>query len=241
MQYNLGCQVRDVTKPHALNRPDQAEVGWPAGKEIVTAPTEIPTTLRGRDIAVVDVEGNGQNPPEIIEIAILSVTGFAVTSDDMRSWLIRPQQPITPIVTRKVHHISNRDVANSPVWAEVAPTIQIALDGRILVAHNAKVESGVIGRHLPDWTPPMVLDTLRLARKVWPGLDGGYGLDQLIAHAELDTTAMREQGYHRAAYDTWAAWQLLIRLTTDSDMDWPSLVAAAAPPEFIPEPEEGLW
>ncbi|MEU6558615.1 3'-5' exonuclease [Nocardia nova] len=207
----------------------------------MTAPAEIPAALRGRDIAVVDIEGNGQNPPEIIEIAILSVTGSAVTADDMRSWLVRPEQPITSIVTRKVHHISNKDVADSPPWPEVAPTIQAALDGRILVAHNAKVEHGVIRRHLPGWTPSMVLDTLRLAKKVWPELEGGYGLDKLIAHAALDTTAMKEHGYHRAAYDTWAAWQLLVRLAIDSGMDWPALVAAAAPPEFIPEPEGGLW
>ncbi|MFQ6397935.1 exonuclease domain-containing protein [Nocardia sp. KC 131] len=204
--------------------------------------TSIPTALQGKEIAVVDVEGNGQNPPEIIEIAILEVTGDTANVDDIRSWMIRPQLPITQIVTRKVHGITNHDVAECPEWADVAPAVDANLRGRILVAHNAKVEQKVLTAHLPDWEPPMILDTLRLAKAVWPGLPG-YGLDKLIDHGELDTTALAEQGYHRAGYDAWAAWQLLHRLVTDSGMDWDGLIRAAAPQEFVPtaEPEGGLW
>ncbi|MFF0488509.1 exonuclease domain-containing protein [Nocardia sp. NPDC004068] len=208
----------------------------------MTAPADVPAALHGQRLAVVDVEGNGHNPPEIIEIAILPVTDTVVHPQDMRSWLIRPQQPISPIVTRKVHGIRDRDVADAPTWDQVASDIRLALDGRIMVAHNAKVEQSVLSRQLPDWAPPLVLDTLRLAKKVWPGMDG-YGLDKLIQHARLDTTAMGAHGYHRAAYDSWAAWQLLVRLLTDSGVDWTALVTAAATPEFKPahEPEAGLW
>ncbi|MBF6234395.1 hypothetical protein [Nocardia farcinica] len=63
----------------------------------------VPPTLRGRQFAVVDVEGNGRTPPEIIEIAILPVFRDDVFVHEMLSWLIRPERPITPIVTRKVH------------------------------------------------------------------------------------------------------------------------------------------
>ncbi|KZM68877.1 3'-5' exonuclease [Nocardia terpenica] len=208
----------------------------------MTAPMEIPNALSGQRLAVVDVEGNGQNPPEIIEIAILIVEGGTVHPDDTRTWLIRPQNPITPIVTRKVHGIKNSDVADCPTWPEVASEIQLALEDRIVVAHNAKVEQNTIGRHLPDWTPPMILDTLRLAKAVWPGLSG-YGLDKLIEHGQLDTTAIDAVGYHRASYDTWAAWQLLYRLVNDGGLDWSGLVDAAALPGFAPaaEQEGGLW
>ncbi|MGW4720935.1 3'-5' exonuclease [Nocardia sp. NPDC004260] len=75
---------------------------------------KVPDALHGKDFAVVDVEGNGQTPPEIIEIAILPVSGATVGVDDMRSWLVRPARPITPIVTRKVHGITNADVAECP-------------------------------------------------------------------------------------------------------------------------------
>lgn len=154
----------------------------------------------------------------------------------------RRDRPITPIVTRKVHGITNHDVAECPEWTEVAPAIGAIMGERILVAHNAKVEQKVLSAHLPQWQPPMVLDTLRQAKAVWPDLPG-YGLDKLIDHGELDTTALAEQGYHRAGYDTWAAWQLLCRLVTDSGMDWETVVRTAAPQEFVPtaEPEGGLW
>ncbi|MEU7146103.1 3'-5' exonuclease [Nocardia sp. NPDC046473] len=135
----------------------------------------IPNTLRGKDIAVVDVEGNGQTPPEIIEIAILSVSGETVDIDDMRVWLIKPQRPITEIVTRKVHGIKNSDVETCPAWAEIAPDIEAALAGRTLVAHNAGVEQRVLATHLRDRSPPMVLDTLRLAKAVWRDLWIGLG------------------------------------------------------------------
>ncbi|WP_191094147.1 3'-5' exonuclease [Nocardia colli] len=202
----------------------------------------IPNTLRGKDIAVVDVEGNGQTPPEIIEIAILTVSGETVDIGDMRAWLIKPQQPITQIVTRKVHGIKNSDVESCPGWVEIAPDIDAALAGRTLVAHNAGVEQRVLASHLPDWSPPMVLDTLRLAKAVWRDLPS-YSLDKLLEHAGLDMSAVAEQGYHRGGYDAWAAWRLLCRLVEDSGLDWTGLVSAAAPKEFVPkaEPEGGLW
>lgn len=200
-----------------------------------------PNALHERQLVVVDVEGNGQNPPEIIEIAVLLVDGLT-TPDALRSWLIQPQQPVTPIVTRKVHGITNADLADCPSWREVADEIDEALGGRVLVAHNATVERKVLTAHLPDWNPPLILDTLRLAKAVWRGLDS-YALDKLIERGQLDTTTVAGQGYHRAGYDTWAAWQLLCALIADGELDWSGLVTAACLPEFLPapEPEGGLW
>ncbi|WP_051194051.1 3'-5' exonuclease [Nocardia jiangxiensis] len=203
--------------------------------------TPFPNALHERQLAVVDVEGNGQNPPEIIEIAVLLIDG-PTTPDALRAWLIQPQQPVTSIVTRKVHGITNGDLADCPPWHDVAEEIEEALCGRALVAHNATVERKVLAAHLPDWNPPLILDTLRLAKTVWAGLDS-YALDKLIERGNLDTDSVAGQGYHRAGYDTWAAWQLLCALITDGDLEWPELVTAAGLPEFLPapEPEGGLW
>jgi len=114
--------------------------------------------------------------------------------------------------------------------------------GRLLVAHSAHVEQRVISAHMPDWTPPMVLDTVRLARYVWPSL-GSYSLTKLVEHAGLDLAAVADQRPHRAAYDTWCAWQLLRALVDDSDLDWPGLVKVAIlSGSIVPaEPEGGLW
>lgn len=200
----------------------------------------VPTALWGKQMIVADVEGNGQTPPEIIEIAVLPV-GADTAETDMRTWLIRPEHPITPLVTRKVHGISNTDVADCPAWAELAADIKNALTGRVLVAHNASVEYQVLSAHLPGWTPPAVLDTLRLAKHVWPNLPG-YGLDKLIAHARIDAAEVIGQRHHRAAYDTWCAWQLLCHLIDDARLDWDTLLAVAALPGSRPDQREaGLW
>ncbi|WP_280225355.1 3'-5' exonuclease [Nocardia farcinica] len=203
----------------------------------------VPPTLRGRQFAVVDVEGNGRTPPEIIEIAILPVFRDDVFVHEMLSWLIRPERPVTPIVTRKVHGITNADVESEPRWAEVSEQIRSVLTNRILVAHNANVERRVLSEHLPGWAPPMVLDTLRLAKAVWPGLAGGHALEKLVIHAGLDGSADVNQGHHRAGWDAWAAWQLLVRLIEEGRLSWDELVKAGAPAEFIPpcEPEGRLW
>ncbi|WP_158854515.1 3'-5' exonuclease [Saccharothrix deserti] len=201
------------------------------------------TVLEGHPLAVVDVEGNGAQPPQIVEIAVLPVDGPAgpVTGHDLRTWLVRPAMPITPIAHR-IHGIGNEDVERKPPWYGVAREVQPLLTGRTLVAHDASTEYRVLGAHLPGWQPPMVLDTLKLARHVRPGLPG-YGLDALVVHTGLDTTGIGGRRPHRTGYDTWCAWQLLRALLDESGLDWDGLVHAAALTAFLPErePGDGLW
>jgi DNA polymerase III epsilon subunit-like protein len=210
------------------------------GDDAVTA--SLPAALSGQRLAVVDVEGNGQQPPEIIEIAVLPVDG-EVSGGHLRSWLIRPERPINPMVTRKVHGISNEDVAHCPPWSAVATEVEPLMDDRTLVAHNASVELNVLTTHLPNWKPPMVLDTLRLTKHVLPNLGGGYGLDNVVRVVELDTSGINEQRYHRAGYDTWCAWKLLLILIELGKLNWDKLIKLAALPGFVPpsESEGGLW
>jgi len=80
----------------------------------------------GLQFAVIDVEGNGQQPPEIVEIAIQPVDGLSMGAEPV-VWLVRPERPIAPIVTRKVHGIRNADVADAPTWSEILPDVAAAL------------------------------------------------------------------------------------------------------------------
>jgi DNA polymerase III epsilon subunit-like protein len=191
--------------------------------------------LDGHQLVVVDVEGNGQREPEIVEIAALAITGTSpVGAGALRTWLVRPQQPITPIVTRKVHGIRNADVAYCPPWRDIAEAVGAALAGRVLVAHNASVERAILATHLPVWEPPLVLDTMRLARQLWPGLVG-YGLERLITHAEI-TPPPRQPGQHphRAGYDalmTAELFALLVDHAAGAGWGWAQIVQAARLPE----------
>jgi DNA polymerase III epsilon subunit-like protein len=200
----------------------------------------LPDVLAGRKLAVVDIEGNGQQPPEIVEIAVLPIeVPTTVRADAMRTWLIRPEHPIAGLVTVKVHGITNGEVAGCPPWTKVATDIRQVLEGRVLVVHHAHVERRVLAAHLPAWQPPMVLDTLRLAKNIWPGLDS-YGLDALLEYSGMDTSEAAEQRRHRAGYDVWCTWQLLLTLLQQRTLTWARLVEFAALPGFA-EPEPGLW
>jgi DNA polymerase III epsilon subunit-like protein len=97
--------------------------------------------------------------------------------------------------------------------------------GGILVAHNASVERRVLAAHLPAWRPPLIFDTLRLAKTVCPNLDG-YGLDRLVTHADITPPDARPgQRRHRASYDAWVTAALFGVLT--EGLDWAQIVDAA--------------
>lgn len=51
-------------------------------------------TWHGGDYMVVDVEGNGGRPPDLVELAIVPVRQGLVGRP--ACWLVRPDQPITP-------------------------------------------------------------------------------------------------------------------------------------------------
>lgn len=183
-------------------------------------------------IAVVDVEGNGQRPPDVVEIAVVPVDGGRIGS--FRSWLVKPPRPITA-VTERVHGISNADVDDAPSWSEVSAQVGQALAGRIMVAHNAGVERNVLARQLPDYAPVLVLDTLALARKHWPSLPG-YGLDDLIAARGIRVTSRYGQR-HRAGYDAHATAQLLLQLA-DAVGGLGGLIRDS---NKLPSQEQTLW
>jgi exodeoxyribonuclease X len=172
----------------------------------------IPAThpaLVGEHLVVVDVEGNGQQPPEIVELAAVTITDSMVS--EPVSWLVKPSRPITALVTRKVHGISNTHVADAPAFTEIGHQVAVLLGGAWLVAHNARVEVELLARQLPGFSPAGVVDTLGLARVLWPGRPG-YGLDALIRQERLDLSAVAKSRRHRAAYDAYATALLLLRL-----------------------------
>jgi DNA polymerase III epsilon subunit-like protein len=190
----------------------------------------------GQRLAVVDVDGNGQEPPEIVDLAVLPFDpaldpAAALRPSSIRTWLVRPARPITPAVTREEHGIRNCEVFACPGWHRVATEIRDALCDRVLVAHGAAEQLRVLAAHLPGWRPPLVLDTARLARSVWPRLAGGYGLDRLVTHAGLVAPPVEPgRRRHRAGYDAWMTGQLLMTVAQRASLTWEQLVAAARLP-----------
>jgi DNA polymerase III epsilon subunit-like protein len=220
----------------------------------------LPSILAGQRLVVVDAEANGRQPPEIVEIAVFPLTGVTppdalfptVHLSDLRMWLVRPARPIAPVVTRRVHGIRNEDVLACPPWREVAADVAAAVRGRVLVAHNAPAVRAVLAAHLPGWEPPLLLDTSRLARALWPGLPG-YSLERLATHARITPPdAQPGQRPHRAGYDTLMTVELLLALLDDATgcgLGWDDVAEAgqsACPSDSRrtsrrPSASEGTW
>jgi DNA polymerase-3 subunit epsilon len=103
--------------------------------------------------------------------------------------------------------------------AAPAAEVMARLDARLtappyrLVAHHASTEAGIIAgqaEHCPVLAATPLLDMLRLAKAVVPGL-GSYGLDSLLGHYGISKPA----GRHRAMPDVEVTAQVLARLLND--------------------------
>jgi DNA polymerase III epsilon subunit family exonuclease len=159
---------------------------------------------------VVDVEGNGQQPPELVELAAVPITAGVI--GEPVSWLVKPALPIRNFAAR-IHGLTDKSVANAPAFEEIAADVLKALDADVLVAHNAHVDVGVLQRHLGDWECPEVFDTLKLARRLMPGR-GSYRLSALVEAFSLAEGLPEELSPHRATYDALVAARLFVLLAT---------------------------
>jgi exodeoxyribonuclease X len=162
---------------------------------------------------VIDVEGNGQQPPDLVELAVVPIVAGVI--GEPVSWLVRPDQPITPFA-RRIHGITNEQVAEAPVFADIRDEVLAALDAAALVGHNAHVDVGVLQRKLGDWERPEVFDTLKLARRLLPDADG-YKLGALVKAFKLAEGLPGDLTPHRATYDVLVTARLFVRLATPPD------------------------
>lgn len=160
--------------------------------------------------AVVDVEGNGQQPPDLVELAVVPITGGVI--GEPMSWLMKPPRPITYFATR-IHGITTADVADAPSFEAVADEVRAQLDVSAFIAHNAHVDVGVMLRYLPKWDVPEVFDTLKLARRLLPN-QPGYKLGMLVRALNLAEGLPDDLTPHRATCDVLVTARLFVRLAT---------------------------
>jgi DNA polymerase III epsilon subunit-like protein len=170
------------------------------------------TSLR---YAVVDVEGNGHQPPDLVELGLVPIVDGVVGQP--LSWLVRPDQPITPMA-RKVHGITAEDVASAPMFADIRGEVLRALNGSALVAHNAHVDVSVLQRKLAGWACPEVFDTLKLARRLLPG-HPSYRLGALTTAFNLAAGLPDGLTPHRATYDVMVTARLFVQLASSVSLD----------------------
>jgi DNA polymerase-3 subunit epsilon len=156
-------------------------------------------------LAIVDVETTGSDPASdrITEIALLEVSGFALTAQ--WSTLVNPGGAI-PGSIQALTGITQEMVESAPRFPDIAGELYERLAGRVFVAHNARFDYGFLRREFDRAGFKYVARTLcsvRLSRRLYPA-EESHDLDSLIARHGLDC-----QARHRAAPDAAAVWQFL--------------------------------
>ena len=162
---------------------------------------------------VVDVEGNGQQPPDLVELAVVPIIGGMIGQPS--SWLVKPQTPITHFA-RKVHGITSGAVADAPVFDDIKSDVVHALAADGLIAHNAHVDVAMLYRTLDVWKCPEIFDTLKLARRLLPEANS-YKLGGLVEEFKLAEDLPEGLAPHRATYDALATARLFVRLAIPPD------------------------
>jgi DNA polymerase III epsilon subunit-like protein len=151
-----------------------------------------------RNILALDLEGDGNVPPAVVEIALIEYAAGAPIR--MHRWLVDPGRPITRFATR-IHGLTDKDVANAPSLQDIEDDLRALIDGAIIIGHNVGGDVDILRRDIPDLQPEKVFDTLRLAKLVVPE-QPSYGLHNLAAELKLQVPEPIEgRGPHSAAFD----------------------------------------
>jgi exodeoxyribonuclease X len=116
-------------------------------------------------IAVIDVERNGAQPPDLVELAIAVIDEGTVQPS--RSWVVKPPHPISWQSTM-IHGIRDEDVADAPAAAAIEDEVFAVLDGVDLLIGRVPVDLDILVRTFPSWSPPPALDSAQLARTQYP-------------------------------------------------------------------------
>src|SRR5439155_1544368 len=139
----------------------------------------------------------------VTEIAVLEVNGFELAAE--WSTLVNPETGIEPGI-QALTGISNEMVAAAPRFAALAAELYERLDGRLLIAHNARFDYGFLRREFERAGLKYLsktLCTVKLSRRLYPE-HARHNLDSLIEHHGLACPAR-----HRALADAEALWQFL--------------------------------
>ena len=155
--------------------------------------------------AVVDIETTGSyaSGNGITEIAIVVHDGEKVIN--FFESLVNPHVPI-PFFIQRLTGINNEMVANAPSFREIAAQVNELLQDKVFVAHNVNFDYSFVKHQLKIAgfeLDTRKLCTVRLARKVLPGM-AGYSLGKLTHQLGI-----RHTEAHRAGGDALATAELL--------------------------------
>lgn len=158
-----------------------------------------------QSLVFLDVETTGATAhhDRITEVGLIAVDGGRVTEE--WSTLVNPGVSIPPAI-QALTGITNAMVALAPAFEEIADELYRRLDGRLLIAHNARFDYGFLRnefRRAGQRYTARVLCTVKLSRRLYPQ-HNRHNLDALLARHGLACDAR-----HRALGDARVLWDLI--------------------------------
>ena len=163
-----------------------------------TAANLLEQSLAAAEFLAVDVETNGlpRDRCELTEVGTVLVGGGELHT--RWSSLVAVEQPLSRGIQRFTG-VTQAMLVTAPRAEEVLPKLAGDLRGRILVAHSAAFDTGVLRRAFAraslEWPEPPVLCTVAVARRLAP-LQQRRGLAPLAEALGIDVEAV-----HRALPD----------------------------------------
>jgi DNA polymerase-3 subunit epsilon len=158
-----------------------------------------------RSAVFLDLETTGASASHdrVTEIGLLEVERGRL----VREWstLVNPETRIPPAI-EALTGITNDMVRDAPTFAELARELLERLDGRLLVAHNARFDYGFLRnefRRLGMRYQSRVLCTVKLSRRLYPD-QHRHNLDSLIERHGILCS-----GRHRALGDARVLWEFV--------------------------------
>lgn len=150
---------------------------------------------------VLDTETTGLNADaghRIIEVGCVELDERVYTGRTLHRY-INPEREIEA-GAQDVHGISNEQLADAPLFAEVAGELREFISGAELLIHNAPFDIGFLDAEYRRLDPGhgsvvewgSVLDTLVLARERYPGQ--ANSLDALCRRLEVDNSGREHHG-----------------------------------------------
>jgi DNA polymerase-3 subunit epsilon len=159
-----------------------------------------------------DLETTGTLPgvDQIVEIGAVQFNEQGVP-ETIFATLINPGISM-PEAASRVNGITDDMLVGKPLISDVLDAFAEYCGEEIMVAHNAAFDAQFLTADIKkhETTAPrgVILDTLPLARKVYPGL-ANYKLGTLVQHLGIPTTS-----FHRAEEDAAYCGQLFHKMVT---------------------------
>lgn len=175
-----------------------------ASRSPLPAPRPNPAAdLLAQSPLFLDLETTGLKKTDaVVEVSIIDAGGNVLFST-----LVDPGCPIPPHVSA-INGISDNMVAGAPTWAQILPLLQEQLQGRVVVAHNAKFEAKFIPQ---DWNIAWACSK-QLADQML-GQERGQG----SLSARLSQLSLQPGPAHAAAGDCLSCLRLVRHLAGKSE------------------------